>query len=95
MKKDDRTYEDLETRCPKLGGPVPFSYCLQEAGKFPCARAIACWRLLFPVEAYLRHKLSKEQWENFCHQRPKDKITSLLELIEKAKKATKDSGSNL
>lgn len=72
-------------RCPRLGGEVPFTYCLQEAGDLPCPRIIVCWQTFFPVEAYLRKTLSPQKWEEFADRKPKGKIASLLELIEEAK----------
>lgn len=57
----------------------------------PCTRVITCWHMFFPVEAHLRRQMTEESWERFCRHVPKDKITSLLELIEAAKK---HSGQN-
>jgi hypothetical protein len=42
---------------------------------------------LFPVEEYLRKTLSPQRWEEFANRKPKEKIASLLELIEEAKRA--------
>lgn len=75
-------------RCPRLGGEVFFSYCECEAGDLPCARILVCWQAVFPVEEYLRSKLTGEEWMRFCIREPKDKMTTLLELVEQAKKRT-------
>lgn len=80
------TYDHLEIRCPKLGGEVTFAYCEREAGDLPCPRIITCWQPYFPVEAYLRAKLTAEQWERFSQQKPKHKVATLVELIEAAKR---------
>jgi hypothetical protein len=83
--------EELWMRCPRLGGEAPFTYCLQEAGELPCHRIVVCWQPFFPVEACLRKMLSPEKWEEFTARKPKEKIASLVELIEEAKrKADKD-----
>ncbi len=58
-----KTSEGLWIRCPRLGGEAPFTYCMQEAGDLPCHRIIVCWQAYFPVEAYLRKKLSPQKWE--------------------------------
>lgn len=92
MTNDRVMYDNQEIRCPRLGGPVTFSYCLQEAGDLPCPRTVSCWHLYFPVEPYLKHKLSKDQWESFQSHEPKDKVTTLVELIEEAKKAKRSDG---
>ena len=83
--------DELWMRCPRLGGEAPFTYCLQEAGELPCHRIVVCWQPFFPVESCLRKMLSPEKWEEFTARKPKEKIVSLLELIEEAKrKADKD-----
>ena len=80
-----KRYRDLIARCPRLGGEVPFSYCEREAGEFPCRQVIRCWEAAFPVEAYLRETLDPQAWERFRSQVPKDRMTTLIELIEAAK----------
>jgi len=81
-------FEQLEIRCPKLGNQVAFAYCLREGGDIPCPRTIKCWHSYFPVEAYLRKKLTSDDWERCLNQKPKEKILTLVELIEAAKKQT-------
>ena len=76
----------MEIRCPKLGGQVTFAYCLKEAGELPCARIINCWHPYFPVEDYIRKRLTPADWERCFNQKPKEKILTLVELIEAAKK---------
>jgi hypothetical protein len=77
--------EQLEIRCPKLGNQVTFAYCLRESGDIPCPRTIQCWHSYFPVEDYLREKLTPAEWERCFNQTPKEKISTLIELIEAAK----------
>jgi len=79
-------YDDREIRCPRLGGEVQFSYCRRESGYLPCPRVVICWQAFFPVEQYLMENMSAEMWERFSQQQPKDKVTTLLDLIEAAKK---------
>jgi len=38
------------------------------------------------VEAYLRGKLASDDWKRCFNQKPKEKILTLVELIEAAKK---------
>jgi hypothetical protein len=77
---------DLEMRCPRLGGEVTFSYCKWEGGDSPCLRVINCWQPVFPVETYLRESMSQDVWKSFSSQTPKDKVSTLIELIEAAKR---------
>ncbi|RLB85208.1 MAG: hypothetical protein DRH24_02720 [Deltaproteobacteria bacterium] len=81
-------FEQLEIRCPKLGNQVTFAYCLKEGGDIPCPRTIKCWQSFFPVEDYIRKRLTPEDWERCFNQKPKEKILTLVELIEAAKKQT-------
>jgi hypothetical protein len=69
-----------------LGGEVTFGYCQKEGGDIPCPRILICWQPYFPVEAYLREKLTSDQWDRCFNQEPKQKVLSLLELIDEAKK---------
>ncbi len=85
-------YDHLELRCPRLGGEVTFAYCLREGGDLPCPRTITCWQPYFPVETYLRTRLTQHQWERCFNQRPKEKVVTLIELIEAAKKRTQVDG---
>ena len=73
-------------RCPRLGDEIAFSYCMQESGVFPCSRIIACWSVVFDVEKCLREKMTPENWTSYVNAQPKDKVVSLLEIIEVAKR---------
>ena len=83
------SYRDLVIRCPRLGGEVPFSYCEREAGELPCRQVVRCWEAGFPVEDYLRQSLSPEAWERFCRQGPKDRMATLIDLAEAARRRRK------
>jgi len=82
-------YKTLIIRCPRLGGEVPFAYCEKEGGDLPCRLSVSCWERLFPVEDYLRETLSADAWTLLNSQSPKDKLTSILDIVEKAKKRVK------
>jgi hypothetical protein len=73
-------------RCPRLGDEITFSYCLQESGAFPCSRIVRCWSAVFDVESFLRKNMTVQDWESFNNTQPKDKVTSLIEIIEVAKR---------
>jgi hypothetical protein len=72
-------------RCPRLGGEITFSYCLQESGELPCSRIVRCWSSFFDVESFLKEKLTPGKWDRFINSQPKNKVISLIELIEAAK----------
>jgi len=75
-------YRELVMRCPRLGGEVSFAYCEQEAGDLPCRQTIRCWESSFPVESHLRGTLAPASWERFCGQAPRDRIATLIDMVE-------------
>lgn len=82
------TPDEMEIRCPRLGGPVTFGYCRVENVGKPCFRSITCWSGRFDVEGFFRQFLSDAEYnECFCKP-PTPKMTSLVELIERAKKVS-------
>ena len=89
----ERLTGQLEIRCPRLGGEVSLVYCLREGGDIPCGRTIVCWQPYFDVESQLRAKLTEEQWDRCFAKTPKEKIASLVELVEAAKKRQQIEGS--
>jgi hypothetical protein len=72
-------------RCPRLGHEITFSYCLEESLDLPCSRIGRCWSSFFDVETLLCKELPPDLWEKFLNSQPKDKVTSIIELIEAAK----------
>jgi len=81
---DDK--DSLERRCPRLGGPVPFSYCRTTGeGGMPCFKIMDCWWETFDVQTYLENNMSEAAFKSFTEARPPDKIASILDLIEQAK----------
>ncbi|HMK34903.1 MAG TPA: hypothetical protein VK463_07555 [Desulfomonilaceae bacterium] len=82
----DPPYEEKQIRCPRLGGPVSFGYCLVERRNLPCHRAIVCWSQSFDAEGFFREKLTDEEFDECFVQPPQPKIVTLIEMIEKARK---------
>lgn len=85
--KKTMAFEELEMRCPKLGGPVTFRYCRSVAGDArSCHKILDCWWQRFDVAGYLKDRLTDPEFEALGRNRPPPKITSLIELIAQAKK---------
>ena len=82
IDKHDHHYR----RCPILGHEVPFSYCRSPAAELPCRRVFDCWWQTFEVEAFIRGHFTEEEIEQILAPR-QDKRVTLVELIEKARKA--------
>jgi hypothetical protein len=77
----------LNRRCPRLGGPVSFRYCRESAEEgTPCWKIMECWWEIFDVLTYLKKNLSSDNFNNLMEKKPKPKMESLIELIQKAKK---------
>ena len=83
-------FEEQEMRCPKLGGPVTFSYCCVEAINLPCSRAIRCWCDRFEAESFFRRKLGDEEFRLAFENPQPTRLENILELIERAKKINSD-----
>jgi hypothetical protein len=76
----------LERRCPRLGGAVPFKYCMVSGeDRQPCFKVVDCWWETFDIVRYLQDNLPEDQFNQLMRARPRPKIASLVELIEQAK----------
>ena len=83
----DENVDLLERRCPRLGGPVLFSYCKTSGDNHSiCWKIFDCWWECFDVVGYLKKSLPKDKFKKLANSKPKQKIVSLVELIEQAKK---------
>ena len=79
--------EQLERRCPRLGSRVSFQYCQEcSDGDLPCFKVIDCWWEIFDVVAFFQQKLSEDEFNRLVQIKPKPKVTSLVELIDQARK---------
>ncbi|OPZ99531.1 MAG: hypothetical protein BWY71_00959 [Planctomycetes bacterium ADurb.Bin412] len=75
-------------RCRMLGHEVPFGYCRQGCGELPCRKIFDCWFEVFPVEEFMREHYSREQIEKILSP-PPDKVTTLIDLIQRAQQRGK------
>ena len=78
--------KDLQRRCPRLGGDVPFAYCCEcEADNRACFKVLDCWWERFDVTAYFKKRLSPEDFDRLAARKPPpNKVTSILDLIQQA-----------
>ena len=86
-----QSFEQLERRCPMLGGSISFQYC-QTAGEneLPCRKTVDCWWEYFNIGEYLAANLPEDRLAAFYKTTgsPKAKMSSLLDLIQQAKERT-------
>ena len=75
-----------EIRCPRLGHPVPLSYCYHMGEGSPCNRLLACWEPRMPnLRRVLEKQMGPEKMKETFESPPKPKLEGLIELAEKAK----------
>jgi len=84
------TPNPLVRRCPRLGGPVGFDYCLCCELEQPCFKVVDCWWETFDIVQYLKDHLPGEQFDRVMNARPKPKISSLVEVIAQAKQRLRE-----
>jgi len=82
-------HDNLEQRCRRLGHPVPFGYCRQLPEGRPCGLILDCWHERFAVADFVKQHYTPEQIEAFLAP-PKPKLASILEIVERAKKAAEE-----
>lgn len=89
--------DDLERRCPRLGGPVRFAYCRTAGDGGVCPKILDCWWERFDVAARMRAELPPEDFRRLVERRPPpDKAATLVDLIRRARERTarrQDGGS--
>ena len=72
--------------CRRLGHDVDFSYCRIAAQGVPCFKIFDCWYERFDIKAFMEATYSSEEIKAM-RAPPQDKISTLYDLIAKAKKA--------
>jgi len=88
--RDDVTSQDArKRRCPMLGHDVSFSYCRAPGRELPCGKIFDCWWETFDVESFVRAHFSEADIRKILAPR-QDKASSLVDLIDKAKRARSD-----
>jgi len=77
---------NLTCRCPRLGGPVSFRYCMSSGDDSrPCWKIFDCWWEYFDVVTYLKKNLAEKEFNMLLRAKPKPKISSLVDLIQQAR----------
>ena len=78
-------------RCPKLRHPILFSYCRSPGSDDPCRAIFNCWWEHFDVVSFVRAHYGDAGVNRVLAPRP-DKLLSLIDLIEQARKNTGSEG---
>ena len=77
-------HDNQDIYCRMLGHNVSFEYCRKAKESLPCSRMINCWFERLPINEYLNEHFSEEELKQ-AFSPPKEKIATIIELIEKAK----------
>jgi hypothetical protein len=79
-------FDRIDVRCPQLGGEVTFAYCRELQNGLPCPRALICFELRFPVEAYFRRVLEKQTFERLFNSKQPSRLERLFRAVDAARK---------
>jgi hypothetical protein len=79
-------HDSLITRCPQLGGDVPFHYCRTVNEELPCRRIMVCWEFRIDISKFLGEHYSVEEVQRALAPPTGTRLETLLELVEKAKR---------
>jgi hypothetical protein len=79
-------HDALLTRCPQLGGEVPFRYCRILNQGLPCQRIIVCWEFRIAVSRYLEEHYPAEEIRRAFTAPSKTRLETILEIAENAKR---------
>ncbi len=77
-------FDNEERRCPLLGHQICFEYCRSANHEAPCRKILDCWFERFPIVDFMNEHFSQEEIARI-KEPPKNKVLSLLELIQQAK----------
>ena len=84
MSDPPDSHDGRTRRCPMLGHRLAFSYCRAPGTDLPCRKIFDCWWESFDVVAFVREHYGEEAISRITEP-PKEKMLSLLELIERAR----------
>jgi len=82
-----RAFDQIEVRCPRLGGEVSFGYCRLVSDGLPCDRALICFERKFPVAEYFRRALKEATFRRCFEEAPAEgRYQRLLRKVSQTKK---------
>jgi len=79
------THDHRSRRCPMLGHDITFEYCRSPGSDVPCRRIFDCWWETFDVGGFIRSAYGEKMIPEILAPR-EDKASSIVELIEKARR---------
>lgn len=82
-----KQFDEHRGYCRLLGHEVVFAYCRIAKEGLPCFKILDCWYERLPVEDYIQTLYSPEERGQIL-ARPAPKMTTLVDLINKARQRT-------
>ncbi|OGP53768.1 MAG: hypothetical protein A2162_03270 [Deltaproteobacteria bacterium RBG_13_52_11b] len=79
-------HDSASTRCPQLGGDVPFQYCRTLNQGLPCRSIMVCWEYRIPVSKFLEAHYPAEEIRRAFTPSSKTRLDTILEIAENAKR---------
>lgn len=86
---DIEKHDNEKLYCRMLGHHLTFEYCRKTAEGIPCRKIFDCWYNTFDIEKFMKANFSEDQIKAVLAP-PKPKMTSLIELIQKAQNLKKE-----
>lgn len=74
--------------CRRLGHDVDFSYCRMAGQPLPCFKIFDCWYERFDIKGFMESHYTPDEIKTLLTP-PQDKVSTLYDLIEKARKASR------
>lgn len=81
-------HDDKKIYCRMLGHHVTFAYCRAGLSSLPCRKIFDCWFQTFDIKKFMKENFTDSEIQAILAP-PKDKMTSIIELIQKAQKNNK------
>ncbi len=79
-------FDHVEVRCPQLGHQIGFGYCRQRDKGMPCPKAIDCFYLKIPAQAYFERVLRKETFRRIFVEPHASRMEVFLGALSEAQK---------
>jgi hypothetical protein len=83
-----KRYDELKAYCRMLGHEIAFDYCRSCKRNLPCRKILDCWFERVDIKKYMDENFTESEQEEIFKP-PQDKVSTIFDLIEKAKKNSK------
>ena len=90
MMHAEKMQDEELIRCRKLGHNLNFSYCRKEELGQPCRSILDCWFSRINILEYLNNQFGITFLREFLEKTKKDKMSSIIEIVERATKEDKE-----